>query len=174
MAITSPAGRGDEARHGTRNSSRGLFAAVSKQQKKKRTSRDNQEAKHMTMFQKGFGDWKQYRSRFNLSKSDETDLHRGKRDRSILSFDEAMAEVSSIVERGLKEAQREGRPYVMFIHGKSTSRRGKTTARSQVRNFMRSKAATSLVERGQCIQHETVFVAKVRRRYADDRLDDDR
>jgi hypothetical protein len=27
---------------------------------------------------------------------------------------------------------------------------------------MRSKAATSLIERGQCIQHGTVFVAKVR------------
>ena len=73
-----------------------------------------------------------------------------------------MAEVTDIVQSSLAEAQRKGRQYLMFIHGKSTSRRGKTTARSQVRNFMRSKAATFLIERKHCIQHETVFVAKVR------------
>jgi hypothetical protein len=39
---------------------------------------------------------------------------------------------------------------------------GKTTARSQVRRFIRSKAATPFIERARCIQHETVFVAKVR------------
>jgi predicted PolB exonuclease-like 3'-5' exonuclease len=115
----------------------------------------------MKMFQQGSGDWTQYRSRFNLSKSDEIDLHFGKRDRSV-SYDEAMAELTGIIEGGLKEAQRKGRSYVMFIHGSSTSQPGKRTARSQVRSFMRSKAATSLIERKHCIQHDTVFVAKVR------------
>ena len=114
------------------------------------------------MFQRGSGDWKQYRSMFGLSKCDEINLHFGERDRSVLSYGEAMEEVTSIIEGGLGEAQRNGRSYVMFIHGKSTSRRGKTTARSQVRNFMRSKAATSLIERKHCIRHETVFVAKIR------------
>ena len=113
------------------------------------------------MFQRGWGDWKQYRSTFGLSKCDEIDLHFGERDRSV-PYREVMAEVTSIIEGGLSEAQRRGRSYVMFIHGKSTSRRGKTTARSQVRNFMRSKAATPLIERKDCIQHETVFVAKIR------------
>ena len=113
------------------------------------------------MFQRGSGDWKQYRSMFDLSKCDEIDLHFGERDRSV-SYREVMAQVTSIIEGGLSEAQSKGRSYVMFIHGKSTSRRGKTTARSQVRNFMRSKAATPLIERKGCIWHETVFVAKIR------------
>jgi hypothetical protein len=119
------------------------------------------QAKAREMFQKGSGDWTQYRSTFGLSKRDEVDLHFGRRDR-VVSYEEAMAELINIIEGGLKEAQQNGRSYVMFVHGKSTSRKGKTTARSQVRSFMRSNAATSLIERKHCIQHETVFVAKVR------------
>jgi hypothetical protein len=117
------------------------------------------------MFQRGSGDWTQYRSQFNLSQTDEIDLHFGKLDKSI-SYDDAMAEVAGIVEGSLNEAQRKGRAYVMFVHGSSTSRPGKKTARSQVRSFMRSKAATSFIERKYCIQHETVFVLKVRPRPA--------
>jgi hypothetical protein len=98
----------------------------------------------------------------NLSDSDEINLHFGKRDPSSMSFQEAMAGVTDIVAAALDNAQRKRRPYVMFVHGSSTSRRGKTTARSQVRNFMRSKGATPLIDRGGCIQHETVFVAKLR------------
>jgi hypothetical protein len=67
------------------------------------------------------------------------------------------------VERRLGEAQRNGRSHIMFIHGSSTSRPGQTTARSQVRKFMRSSAATPFIERKHCIQHDTVFVAKLRR-----------
>jgi len=98
---------------------------------------------------------------FDLSKYDEIDLHFGKRDKSV-SYDEAMAEITDIVEGCLKAAQQKGRSYVMFVHGSSTSRVGKTTARSQVRGFMRSKAATPLIIRKHCVQHETVFVAKIR------------
>jgi hypothetical protein len=98
---------------------------------------------------------------FNLAPGDEIDLHFGKRDRST-SYEDAMAEITAIVEKGLCEARKQGRPYVMFVHGKSTSRPGQTTARSQVRNFMRSKTATPLIDRKHCIQHTTVFVAKVR------------
>jgi hypothetical protein len=115
-----------------------------------------------TKFQSGWGSWKHYRSQLGLSPSDEVDLHFGKRDPSRMSFQEAMAGVTAIVVASLQEARRQGRPYVMFIHGKSTSRRGKTTARSQVRNFMRSKHATPLIERGGCIQHVTVFIAKLK------------
>jgi hypothetical protein len=115
----------------------------------------------MTMFQKSSGDWTQYRSMLSLAQCDEVDLHFGKRDRST-SYEDAMAEITAIVERSLCEARRQGRSYVMFVHGNSTSRPGKTTARSQVRNFMRSKAATPLIERKYCIEHVTVFVAKVR------------
>jgi hypothetical protein len=113
-------------------------------------------------FQIGRGPWRQYRSQFSLSASDEINLHFGKRDPSSMSFQEAMAGVTDIVEAALEEARRKRRPYVMFIHGSSTSRRGKTTARSQVRNFMRSKYATPLIERSGCIQHETAFVAKLK------------
>jgi hypothetical protein len=79
-----------------------------------------------------------------------------------MSFREAMADMTNIVVASLEEARRRRRPYVMFIHGSSTSRRGKTTARSQVRNFMRSKDATLLINRRGCIQHDTVFIAKLK------------
>ena len=79
-----------------------------------------------------------------------------------MSYAEAMAGVLQLVIAKLKQAQLNGRSHVMIIHGKSTSRRGKTTARSQVRNFMRSKDATPLIDRKQCIQHDTVFVARLK------------
>jgi hypothetical protein len=110
------------------------------------------------IFQKGWGDWKQYRGPDCL----EVDLHFGERDRRAKSYEQAMAEVTELVERTLREAQRDSRPYVIFIHGRSTSRRGKVTARSQVRGFMRSPKATPLIQRDRCIQHETIFLAKVR------------
>ena len=115
-----------------------------------------------TKFQSGRGPWEQYRSQLNLSKSDEINLHFGKRDPSLMSYAEAMAGVTDLVVASLQQARRKGRSYVMFIHGSSTSRRGKTTARSQVRNFMRSKDATPLIDRSGCIQHVTVFVAKLK------------
>jgi hypothetical protein len=43
-----------------------------------------------------------------------------------------MAELVDIVMAKLREARLNGRAHAMVIHGKSTSRRGKTTARSQV------------------------------------------
>jgi hypothetical protein len=113
-------------------------------------------------FQLGAGDWTQYRSTFSLTNSDEIDLHFGRREGSTLSYDEAMAEVTDLVENSLREARRKGRSYVMFTHGSSTSRPGQTTARSQVRRFMRSKAATQLIDRSGSIQHESVFVAKLK------------
>jgi hypothetical protein len=61
--------------------------------------------------------------------------------------------VAALVEKELQKAQKKGRPYIMFVHGSSTSRPGKTTARSVVRQFMRSPDATPLIERNGCIQH---------------------
>ena len=115
-----------------------------------------------TKFRVGRGPWRQYRSRFSLSESDEINLHFGKRDPSSMSFKEAMAGVTEIVMAALEEARRTGRSYVMLIHGSSTSRRGKTTARSQVRNFMRSKDATPLIDRSGCIQYHDVFIARLK------------
>jgi hypothetical protein len=113
-------------------------------------------------FQSGSGNWTEYRTQFDLSESDEINLHFGKRDSSSASYQEAMADVRELVAASLEEARREGRPYLMFVHGSSTSRPGRTTARSQVRGFMRSTDATGLIDRRGCIQHETVFVAKLR------------
>jgi hypothetical protein len=109
-------------------------------------------------FQKGRGNWKHYRR----PDCREVDLHFGKRDPLVKTFKQAMAEVTELVERSLREAQQDGCHYVMFRHGRSTSRRGKVTARSQVRGFMRSPKATPLIQRDQCIQHEAIFLAKIR------------
>ena len=102
--------------------------------------------------------WTEFRDRFDL---DEVDLHFGRRDLGV-RYDEAMSDVERLVKASLAKAQKAGRPYVMFIHGRSTSRPGQTTARSVVRQFMRSKEATSFIVRSECIVHPTVFVAKIR------------
>jgi hypothetical protein len=73
-----------------------------------------------------------------------------------------MGDVAELVKAKLMEAQRAGRPYVLFVHGWSTSRPGQTTARSVVRAFMRSPEATPLIQRAGCVQHKTAFLAKVR------------
>ena len=112
-------------------------------------------------FLKEDGDWTDYRQRFGLRKGDEIDLHFGKRD-PAMSYYEAMSQIPTIVRDALKQAQAAGRPYIMFVHGSSTSGPGKTTARSQVRQFMRSKFATPFIVRRLCIEHETVFIARIR------------
>ena len=108
------------------------------------------------------GNWTDYRPRFGLQPQDEIDLHFGRRDPHGQSYGDTMADVERRVIESLQRAQANGRPYVMFTHGWSTSRPGQTTARSVVRSFMRSKAATPLIERAGSIQHPSVFVAKVR------------
>jgi hypothetical protein len=111
--------------------------------------------------QKQTGDWTRYRGQFALTSEDEVDLHFGRRD-PYTPYWEVMNDVAVLVEERLREAQKNGRAYVMFVHGHSTSRPGQATARSVVRGFMRSPDATPLIERSGCIQHDTVFVAKVR------------
>jgi hypothetical protein len=115
----------------------------------------------MTMH--GQGDWKVYRQSLGLAPSDEVDLHFGRRDPNA-TYHEVMAEVERIVIDALVRAQQADRPYVMFVHGHSTSRPGQTTARSVVRRFMRSPEATRLILRSGCIQHPTVYIAKIRPR----------
>jgi hypothetical protein len=108
------------------------------------------------------GDWTKYRKQFGLSETDEIDLHYGPRDRNVTSYDKAMADIEQCVRDRLREAQENGREYIMFNHGHSTSSRGRTTARSVVRGFMRSIKATQFIVRAECIQHSTVFVAKIK------------
>jgi hypothetical protein len=108
------------------------------------------------------GNWTDYRARFGFLPEDEIDLHRGRRDPGQLTYDDAMSEVEETVRTALEQASKRGRPYVMFIHGWSTSRPRQTTARSVVRSIMRSKAATPFIDRAGCIQHQTVFIAKLK------------
>jgi hypothetical protein len=68
-------------------------------------------------FARGVGNWRLYRSSLGFSKDDEIDLHFGERDKSI-PYAVVMDEITTIVERGLKAAQQQGRAYVVFIHGR--------------------------------------------------------
>jgi hypothetical protein len=113
------------------------------------------------MIKKRGGDWKIMRDEFDLAPDDELDLHFGRRD-GWVPYENVMADVGDLVEQKLKSAQKNGRPYLLITHGWSTSGFGKTTARSVVRQFMRSKDATPLIDRAGCIQHEACFLAKLR------------
>jgi hypothetical protein len=108
------------------------------------------------------GNWTDFRQQFNLTRDDEVDLHFGRRDPSALTYAEAMGKIEELIRTRLKAAQKKGRPYILFVHGWSTSRPGKTSARSMVRQFMRSSEATPYIERRGCIQHDTAFLAKIK------------
>jgi hypothetical protein len=112
-------------------------------------------------FKTANGDWKDFRWRFGLQPDDEVDLHFGKRDPHV-RYDEVMADVEQLVEKSVREAYEKGRPYILFIHGWSTSRGNNTTAQSVVRRFMRSPQATPYIDRRQCVQHSSVFLAKIK------------
>jgi hypothetical protein len=102
--------------------------------------------------------WVEYRKLPNLI---EQDFHWMQEERTG-DYYENMQAVWEVALRTLIEAQQQGKSYVLFTHGWSTSRIGKTTARSQVRKLMRSKEATPYVIRRDCIEHSSVFVAAIR------------
>jgi hypothetical protein len=113
----------------------------------------------MAMFKKGTEDWKKYRA----DGVREVDFHRsGTSSGYRVPFAYAMAEVERDVLDALRSAHAQGVKTVLFTHGCSTSRPGRTTSRSVVRSLMRSKEATPYICRSQCIQHESVFVAAIR------------
>ena len=107
---------------------------------------------------KACGDWIEYR---NLSGLKEIDLHFAGEE-SVGSYWENMAQIKKLTLNALYQAQEEGVQHLLFKHGWSTSRRGNTTSRSVVRGVMRSKEATPYIIRKECIQHDSVFVAKIR------------
>ncbi len=94
------------------------------------------------MFKTGSGNGTQYRQ---LPCYIEVDFHRSEYGRREISYCEAMDEVYSDALEALRDAHQQGRRYVIFTHGYSTSRRGETTARSQVRKLMRSSDATPYI-----------------------------
>lgn len=119
----------------------------------------------MSGFMHGFGPWPEYRK---LPGVREIDLHwsgrPGDRARKGLAYWEAMDGVRTFVLEQLQSAFEDRDVlHLLITHGASTSRPGKTTARSVVRGIMRSKEATPYIHRARCIQHETVFVAALRR-----------
>ena len=62
----------------------------------------------------------------------------------------------------LERARKEGYEAVLFTHGASTSRPGKTTSRSQIRKAMRSPEATLYIDRARSMQANTVFLARLK------------
>ena len=98
------------------------------------------------------GNWVEYRKHFGLSPDDEVDLHFGSRDPGV-SYDDVMADVERLVQERLRKAQENKRPYLMVVHGRSTSRPGQSTARSVVRRLMRSREATPFIVKAHSIQH---------------------
>ena len=113
------------------------------------------------MFKEGSGDWTQYR---RLPSAIEIDFHDSEYGRGEVPYWVAMNQVYDRAFEALKCAYEDGIRYVIFTHGASMSRPGKTTARSEVRALMRSKEATPFVCRRDCIQHNSVFVAAIRRK----------
>jgi len=102
--------------------------------------------------------WTSYRQ---LPKLVEVDFHWSEFGR----YHDHLESMKAVCERtieALMQAQKEGKQYVLFTHGASTSRPGRTTANSQVHKVMRSKEATPLVIRKECIKHHTAFVAAIR------------
>jgi hypothetical protein len=114
------------------------------------------------LFKKGDGNWTQYRA----SDVMEVDFHRvdpyRKAYRGQFAFHDAMAEVAIDTVEALKTAQQTGFRAVLFTHGWSTSRRGRTSSRSVIRGIMRSKEALPYIIRSESIQHEAVFFAVIR------------
>jgi hypothetical protein len=115
------------------------------------------------MFLKETGDWKRFRA---LEEGmPEVDFHPDSWGEDAGEFTDFHSKMSMVFDRaleGLQQAQLAGNKYVLFTHGRSTSRSGRTSARSVVRQLMRSKEATPYLIRKDCIQHESVFVACIR------------
>jgi hypothetical protein len=110
-------------------------------------------------FVDGAGDWVRYRQLANLA---EIDFHYGSARDTDTPYWERMEKVASDALQALEKAQTDGKDWLLFRHGASTSRLGATTSRSMVRGLMRSPRATPYIVRAECIQHETVFVARIR------------
>ena len=113
----------------------------------------------MTKFIEGDGSWAQYKDLPDLV---EVDFHWSDFPPDK-SYRERMGDVRNAGLEALKRAYEEKKRYVLFTHGSSTSRRGKTTARSVDRGLMRSSDSTPYVEKAKSIQHNSVFVAAIRK-----------
>ena len=112
------------------------------------------------MFKKDCRNWTEFQA--FLPAPVEIDFHPVEGEENWMPYHERMAEVYGRALDALESAQAHGVKWVMFTHGSSTSHRGKTTARSQIRSLMRSSDATPFIIRKECFQHYSVFVAAIR------------
>ena len=117
----------------------------------------------MATFNRGTGDWKEYEK---LGTFLSIDFHppdsQEERLADMMPFYQRMELVTVRSIATLKEAYEQNIEYVIFRHGWSTSGIGKTSARSKVRAAMKSPEATPYIVRKECIQHGSVFVAKIK------------
>ena len=111
------------------------------------------------MFKTEVGNWTKYRDLPGLV---EVDFHFSEIGEREVSYDEAMSSAHDLALEALRKAHSDGKQYVLFTHGSSTSRSGKTTCRSVVRQLMRSSEATPYVSRRDSIIHANVFVAAIK------------
>lgn len=122
------------------------------------------ESATVSSFRVETGDW----TRFRALQPREFDLHRSEWGPRAVPYWVAMNEVRDDTLAELVAAQKCGADWLLIRHGGSTSRPGRKTARSVVRAIMRSRAATPFIVRRDCVQHELVFLARMRRPSADD------
>jgi hypothetical protein len=115
------------------------------------------------VFKRFHGDWLELRRQYAPR---EVDLHFSGSG-SDEPYWKKMDEVRELVEAELRRAHADGVPWLLFRHGYSTSEGWRdTTSRSIVRSLMRSKQATPMIVRRECIQHGAVFLVRLRDRAA--------
>lgn len=113
------------------------------------------------MFQREYRNWVEYRTGLD-GKVREYDCHYGP-DHGMCYY-ELMQKVYDDVLKIIEAEFENDGDWVLVTHGWSTSRRGTTTARSQVRKLMRGKDATPYIDRKRCIQGDSVFVIAIKKK----------
>ena len=116
----------------------------------------------MSRFRSAGGDWKLLRAVTAGMSGAEVDFHWTEPGGSSAPYWDRMAIVSEYAALSLRIAQEIGVQWLILRHGSSTSGPFRETARSRIRALMRSADATPLIVRKDCIQHHSVFVARIR------------
>ena len=112
------------------------------------------------MFKRELRDWTEYRKLDG--RIQEYDCHFGPD--YGMDYYQLMACIYDGALKVLQDEYNAGGDWVLITHGWSTSRQGNITARSQIRKLMRGKDATPFIDRKRCIQHDSVFVAAIKKK----------
>lgn len=116
----------------------------------------------MSSFRGAGGDWKALRTLAAQSTGAEIDFHWHEPGGTSVPYRERMQKVHAYALTTLRIAQERGVRWLILRHGSSTSGPGRETARSVIRGLMRSSDATPYIVRKECVQHASVFLARVR------------